>query len=100
LPGRRKCGYHRKGLPPEIHISAQEKDREWDFSVRDNGIGIEEEHLEQIFAPFKRLSREGDHRQRHRLGNLPKDRGGLWRADLGGIGIWNGIDFPLYDSGG
>lgn len=47
--------YHRKTGPPEIHISAELKDRDWDFSVRDNGIGIEEEHLEHIFAPFKRL---------------------------------------------
>ena len=47
--------YRSEAAPPEIHISSQQKDREWDFSVRDNGIGIEEEHLEQIFAPFKRL---------------------------------------------
>lgn len=47
--------YRRQAVPPEVHISAQQKDREWDFSVRDNGIGIEEEHLAQIFAPFKRL---------------------------------------------
>jgi signal transduction histidine kinase len=47
--------YHRKGTPPKIRVSAQQKDHEWNFSVRDNGIGIEEEHLEKIFAPFKRL---------------------------------------------
>ena len=47
--------YRRGGGPPEIHISAQQEDQEWNFSVRDNGIGIEEEHLEKIFSPFKRL---------------------------------------------
>ncbi len=47
--------YRRETEPPEIHISAQQEGRDWDFSVSDNGIGIEEEHLEQIFAPFKRL---------------------------------------------
>jgi chemotaxis family two-component system sensor kinase Cph1 len=47
--------YHRKGTPPKIRVSAQQKDHKWNFSVRDNGIGIEEEHLETIFAPFKRL---------------------------------------------
>jgi light-regulated signal transduction histidine kinase (bacteriophytochrome) len=47
--------YRRGGAPPQIEVSAQQKDHEWNFSVRDNGIGIEEEHLEKIFAPFKRL---------------------------------------------
>ena len=47
--------YHRNGTPPKIHVSAQQKHHEWNFSVRDNGIGIEEEHLVKIFAPFKRL---------------------------------------------
>lgn len=47
--------YRGIGAPPRVHISAQQQDHAWDFSVRDNGIGIEKEHLEQIFAPFKRL---------------------------------------------
>ena len=47
--------YRRDGRPPAIQISAQQGNQEWDFSVRDSGIGIEKEHLEQIFAPFKRL---------------------------------------------
>jgi light-regulated signal transduction histidine kinase (bacteriophytochrome) len=47
--------YHRNGTPPRIHISAQQKDHEWNFLVRDNGVGIEKEYLEQIFVPFKRL---------------------------------------------
>lgn len=40
---------------PEIHIVAQERADEWLFSVTDNGIGIKEEYLEQIFVIFKRL---------------------------------------------
>ena len=47
--------YRNTSEPPKIHISARLRDREWDFSVSDNGIGIEKENLGQIFAPFKRL---------------------------------------------
>ena len=47
--------YRRPGKPPSIHISAEKKGNAWRFSVQDNGIGIETKHLEEIFAPFKRL---------------------------------------------
>lgn len=40
---------------PKINISAQEKDNEWLFSVKDNGIGIDPEYSRLIFKIFKRL---------------------------------------------
>ena len=40
---------------PTITISAQEKGREWLFSVSDNGIGIAEEHKDLVFKIFQRL---------------------------------------------
>ena len=45
---------------PRIHISAILKEHEWEFCVRDNGIGIDPEYFEQIFEIFQRL-----HSRRH-----------------------------------
>ena len=41
--------------PPKIHVSAIDMDNEIQFSIRDNGIGIDPRYHEQIFGVFKRL---------------------------------------------
>lgn len=38
-----------------IHISSQNKGKEWIISIEDNGIGIAEENRESIFEMFKRI---------------------------------------------
>jgi signal transduction histidine kinase len=40
---------------PHIHVSAQDKGREWVFSIRDNGIGIEKQYADRVFIIFQRL---------------------------------------------
>lgn len=40
---------------PKIHIGIVEQDREWIFTVSDNGIGIKSEYFQKIFGIFKRL---------------------------------------------
>lgn len=41
---------------PQITIKFQETEQEWQFTVSDNGIGIESEFQDYIFKPFKRLN--------------------------------------------
>ncbi|MGH1352377.1 MAG: sensor histidine kinase [Methyloligellaceae bacterium] len=40
---------------PKVHVSAEEVKDFWQFSVRDNGIGISQDHYGKIFEPFSRL---------------------------------------------
>lgn len=53
--------FHRKGVPPVVHVSATLKHQEWLFGVQDNGIGIEAPHTDRIFAIFQRLHPSSDY---------------------------------------
>ena len=47
--------FQRDDATPEITVAARQQDSMWLVQVKDNGIGIENDYVDQIFAPFKRL---------------------------------------------
>jgi PAS domain S-box-containing protein len=51
----------RSASVPRIHIGVSEKENEWVFEVRDNGIGIEPQYYERIFMVFQRLHNKGEY---------------------------------------
>ncbi len=40
---------------PTVHISSREKETEWEFSVKDNGIGIGKKYADRVFLIYQRL---------------------------------------------
>lgn len=47
--------YCKPNVAPIITITATASDNYWQFSISDNGIGIEEEYFDKIFIIFQRL---------------------------------------------
>lgn len=54
--------YSKEGIPPKIEISSKKLDNEVTIEVADNGIGIPEKDLENIFKMFYRLHSPKTHK--------------------------------------
>lgn len=46
---------YRSSAPPQVEISATQQAQYWQFAITDNGIGIESQYVDRIFAIFQRL---------------------------------------------
>lgn len=53
--------YHEEGANPNLWISSRKLPNGYEFSVKDNGIGIAPRHQKQIFEVFKRLHGQGEY---------------------------------------
>jgi chemotaxis family two-component system sensor kinase Cph1 len=51
----------RSASVPRIHVSCVQKEREHEFAVRDNGIGIDPQYFERIFMVFQRLHTKAEY---------------------------------------
>jgi light-regulated signal transduction histidine kinase (bacteriophytochrome) len=47
--------YQAGGAVPQIHVSVKEKEKHWEFAIKDNGIGIDAKYHDKIFIIFQRL---------------------------------------------
>lgn len=51
----------KKGVQPEITITSEEKNEEYLFAIKDNGIGIDEQFFNKLFVIFQRLNSGGEY---------------------------------------
>ena len=53
--------FRKKDGHPVIRFSAESKEKEWLFSVKDNGIGIEKIYYDKLFIIFQRLHTKAEY---------------------------------------
>jgi PAS domain S-box-containing protein len=47
--------YRRPDVPPRIEVRAERREKVWEFTVRDNGQGIDPRYFERVFIIFQRI---------------------------------------------
>ncbi|MDO7083299.1 CHASE domain-containing protein [Pseudocolwellia sp. AS88] len=53
--------YQKTDTKAHVHISAKEAEDHWCFTIKDNGIGMDERHFKKIFEVFQRLHRRSQY---------------------------------------
>ncbi len=53
--------FHKDDVQPRVHISAEQKGDKWQFSIEDNGIGIDPKQTVHLFHVFQRLRTEKEY---------------------------------------
>jgi PAS domain S-box-containing protein len=53
--------FRKPDVPLKVHISARNQDKFWEFSVKDNGIGIDPKFNGKIFQIFQRLHLQNEY---------------------------------------
>ena len=53
--------FRKSDLNPIINITAQAKDKEWLFTIKDNGIGIDKIYYKKLFIIFQRLHNKNEY---------------------------------------
>ncbi|MBM9577238.1 PAS domain S-box protein [Leptospira sp. 201903070] len=53
--------FAKKNTTPEIRIRAFQEGELWQFSIQDNGIGIDSKYFDRIFFIFQRLHRDSEY---------------------------------------
>lgn len=95
----------RGSMTPRIQVSATQGEREWIFSVTDNGIGIAPEYAETIFVIFKRLHTQAEY-PGSGIGlaickKIVEQHGGrIWLESAEGRGCTFKFTLPLQRAGG
>ncbi len=53
--------FQKQEVPPDIFLSAKIVNHAWQFSIKDNGIGIKEKDQKKIFTIFQQLNEKSDY---------------------------------------
>ena len=83
----------------EVHISAERTGNTWTFVLKDNGIGIEDIHLDRIFNLFKRLHNRDQYEGTgiglaHCRKIVEQHGGNIWVKSKPGVGSQFYFTFP------